>query len=226
VILHSKPSERPIRRHDLVFVSPESWGAALSSRGDLASEPLVTLWARKGWPLIARRRLPGETHGVALGLPLPPSAGKRRLSFHMQREDIASTAPPPLLNSISQAAPRSWRPVLDRLAELASEHSVEARVFGSLAWRALTGLEYLSDDSDLDLLWHVHENMDLHRLTAGLAGVEIAAPMRLDGELVREDGAAVNWREFHAGTKEILVKTVSSVALLDKTCFLPVKVPS
>ena len=39
--------------------------------------------------------------------------------------------------------------------------------------------------------------------------------MRLDGELVRDDGAAVNWREFHAGAREILVKTVGGVALLD-----------
>jgi phosphoribosyl-dephospho-CoA transferase len=130
------------------------------------------------------------------------------------------------LNAVGQAAPRSWRPALDRLAELALEHSVEARVFGSLAWAALTDLDYLADDSDLDLLWRVHENTDLHRLTAGLAGIEIAAPMRLDGALAREDGAAVNWREFHAGAKEILVKTVSSVALIEKTCFLPVKAPS
>ena len=85
--------------------------------------------------------------------------------------------------------------------------AVEARVFGSLAWRALTGLDYLTDRSDLDLLLHVHRDTDIHRLTAELAGIEAAAPMRLDGELVRDDGAAVNWREFHAGAREILVKT-------------------
>ena len=34
-------------------------------------------------------------------------------------------------------------------------HGVEVRVFGSLAWAALTGLAYLTDRSDLDLLLHV-----------------------------------------------------------------------
>ena len=29
----------------------------------------------------------------------------------------------------------------------------------------------------------------------------------LDGELMRDDGAAVNWREFHAGAGEVLVKS-------------------
>ena len=52
--------------------------------------------------------------------------------------------------------------------------------------------------------------------TADLAAIEAAAPMRLDGELVRDDGAAVNWREFHAGAREILVKTIDGVALLDR----------
>ena len=99
-------------------------------------------------------------------------------------------------------------------------------MFGSLAWRALTGLDYLTDRSDLDLLLHVHRDTDLHRLAADVAGIEAAAPMRLDGELIRDDGAAVNWREFHAGAREILVKTVGGVALLDTQPFLLGQMPS
>jgi phosphoribosyl-dephospho-CoA transferase len=99
-------------------------------------------------------------------------------------------------------------------------------VFGSLAWRALTGLDYLTGRSDLDLLLHVHRDTDLLRLAADLALIEALAPMRLDGEFVRGDGAAVNWREFHAGAREILVKTVGGVALLDTTQFLSGTMPS
>ena len=43
--------------------------------------------------------------------------------------------------------------------------------------------------------------------------------MRLDGELVRDDGAAVNWRELQAGAREILVKTVGGVALIERQHF-------
>jgi phosphoribosyl-dephospho-CoA transferase len=84
----------------------------------------------------------------------------------------------------------------------------------------LTGLNYVTDRSDLDLLLHVRRDTDIHRLTAELAGLEAAAPMRLDGELVRDDGAAVNWREFHAGARDVLVKTVGGVGLLDRSLFL------
>jgi phosphoribosyl-dephospho-CoA transferase len=221
-----KPGDRPMRRHDLSFVSATGWRSLLAMRGDLAADPLVAHWVDNGWPLIGRRALPGEAQGVALGLPLPPFAGKRRLALLMQPEDIVSTAPPPALSSAIRLAPHAWWRTLESLDQLASQHCVEARVFGSLAWRTLTGLDYLTDRSDLDLLLQVNRDTDLPRLAAGVAGIEAAAPMRLDGELVRADGAAVNWREFHAGAREILVKTVGGVGLLDTNLFLLGTVPS
>jgi phosphoribosyl-dephospho-CoA transferase len=112
------------------------------------------------------------------------------------------------------------------LNELAFWHSVQARVFGSLAWQTLTGLDYLSDRSDLDLLLDVHRDTDLDGLAAGIAEIEAVAPMRLDGELMREDGAAVNWREFHAGAGEVLVKSIDGVGLLDKELFASGKTTS
>jgi phosphoribosyl-dephospho-CoA transferase len=210
-----------MRRHDLLFVRPAGWRSLLQTRRDLAAEPLAAIWVDNGWPLIGRRAIPGEGYGVPLGLPLPPFAGKRRLSFLMLPEDIISTAPPPALGSASRVAPLAWWPTLLRLAELASQHSIEARVFGSLAWRALTGLDYLTDRSDLDLLLHVRRDTDVRRLAAHLIRIEAGAPMRLDGELIRDDGAAVNWREFHADAREILVKTSGSVTLVDAGDFLP-----
>jgi phosphoribosyl-dephospho-CoA transferase len=113
-----------------------------------------------------------------------------------------------------------WCPTLDRLGKLALRHSVEARVFGSLAWRILTGLDYLTDRSDLDLLLDVRRETDLDRLVADIAAIEADAPMRLDGELMRDDGAAVNWRELHAGAGEVLVKSIDGVGLLDRDLFI------
>jgi phosphoribosyl-dephospho-CoA transferase len=53
-----------------------------------------------------------------------------------------------------------------------------------------------------------------------VAASETDAPMRLDGELMREDGAAVNWREFHAGAGEVLVKDIEGIRLLDRELFI------
>jgi phosphoribosyl-dephospho-CoA transferase len=219
MISHSCQNNQRVRRHDLIFVSPVAWHSLLKTRDDLFEEPLVVDWAGRGWPLIARRTMPGDTVGVALGLPLPPFAGKRRLSFLMHPDDIVSTAPPLELSATINVAPESWRHTLDQVADLASRYGVEARVFGSLAWQTLTGLTYLTASSDLDILLPIRRSSDLAQLTTDLATIEAAAPMRLDGELVRDDGVGVNWREIHAGAREVLVKSTGDVALLDTNLF-------
>jgi phosphoribosyl-dephospho-CoA transferase len=220
MISHSNQPNQTLRRHDLIFVSPAAWHALLETRDDVVNERLVLNWADRGWPLVARRAIPGDTDGVALGLPLPPFAGKCRLAFLVQPDDIVATTRPLQLAAAINVAPAPWRHTLHQVAELASRHGVEARVFGSLAWQTLTGLEYLSAGSDLDLLLSFPPRGDLARLTAGLAAIEAAAPMRLDGEITRDDGAGVNWRELHTGAREVLVKRTSEVALLDSSLFL------
>jgi phosphoribosyl-dephospho-CoA transferase len=216
----SNQNDRKPRRHDMIYVSRAAWRSLLKTRHDLAGEPLVAGWVDRGWPLVARRVMPDEVDGLALGLPLPPSLGKRRLSVLMQPADIVSTTAPLQLSAAVGVAPETWRNTLDEVVGLAARHGVEARVFGSLAWRMLTGLDYLTADSDLDLLLPLPRGSDAARLAADLAAIEGAAPMRLDGELLRDDGAGVNWRELHAGAREVLVKTTRGVALLQAAQFL------
>lgn len=214
------PDRQTAARHDLVFVDAKGWRTVLATRNDLAAEPLVARWAEEGWPAIRRRAVPGEPSGAALGVPLPPFAGKRRLAFVVQTEDVVSTARPPSLDAATGSAPSSWQSALDRLDELSHRHTVEARVFGSLAWQTLTGLDYVTGHSDLDLLLDIDRDTDLDRLTADLAAIEADAPMRLDGELMRHDGAAVNWRELHSGADELLVKHIDGVGLLTRRAFI------
>ncbi len=220
MISHSTQNDRGVCRHELTFVSPAAWRSILETRKDLVDEPLVAGWVDQGWPLVVRRFAPGETEGLPLGLPLPPCFGKRRLSFLVQPEDVISFAQPPLLSVANEAAPSSWTHTLNQVTRLAAEHGVEARVFGSLGWQTLTGLDYLTNKSDLDVLLTFPRGTDVAALTNGLAEIEAAAPMRVDGELVREDGAAVNWRELHSGAREVLVKTTRGVTLLSIGNFL------
>jgi phosphoribosyl-dephospho-CoA transferase len=199
-------------RHDLTFVSAVAWRTLLDSRDDLAGEPLIAGWVDRGWPLIARRAMPGEGPGLALGLPLPPSHGKRRIALTLPREALVASVPPPLLREAMGVAPSPWQPTLERLLAL----DAEIRIYGSLAWQFLTGLDYLTARSDLDILLPLPRATDATRLITALAAIEQAAPMRLDGELVRSDGAGVNWREVHEGAAEVLVKTTDN-ALLQAT---------
>jgi phosphoribosyl-dephospho-CoA transferase len=212
--------ELRLQRHRLVRVSPEAWDELIASRGDLADEPLLVDWAVHGWPLIVRRRLPGEGDGLPLGIPLPPWAGKRRIALLIQPESLASVSTLPDLSEVLETAPSAWRMCLQELVATAGKYNVEVRVFGSLAWQWLTGLDYLGPGSDLDLVWTLPRRDLIPPFLAELADIDSRAPMRLDGELVREDGAGVNWRELHAGSAEVALKTATDVRLCSIDTFI------
>ncbi|MET3494488.1 malonate decarboxylase holo-[acyl-carrier-protein] synthase [Variovorax boronicumulans] len=221
--LPALPSEPGLPRHQLVRIAPRAWDALMASRVDLAGDPLLEGWARRGWPLVVRRRMPGETGAapacLALGLPLPPSAGKRRIALQVQRADVASAASLPALCELIDSAPAHWRASLHALQAAGERHGVQTRVFGSLAWQWLTGLQYLGPGSDIDLAWTLPHRERLDSFLAEVAAIESEAPMRLDGELLRPDGAGVNWRELHAGADELLLKTAAEPQLCSRDAF-------
>ena len=199
-----------LKRHQLVCLFPAAWDRLLRSHRGLA-EPWLKEWADHHWPLIVRRVLPGDTGEVPVGLPLPPSAGKRRIALQVYYADIASLAPLPSVSDVIGVAPRTWRASLRRLIQLAQQYHVRCGVFGSLAWQGLTGLGYLGPDSDLDLVWSLPHRAQMTELLTRVAEIESHAPMRIDGELTREDGAGVNWRELHAGASELALKSWTGV---------------
>jgi phosphoribosyl-dephospho-CoA transferase len=199
----------------MVSVGVEDWRALMTVRPDLAGEPLVAGWADAGHPLVARRPALGDEPGsIALGLPLPPAHGKRRIAISLPPGAIAQIAPPPLLQETACVVPDDWRPAIAALIKL----DPGIRVFGSLAWEHLTGLAYLTQASDLDLLWDLPEPDQVEPLLASIAEIAQGAPMRIDGE-IRAHGGDANWTELMSGG-EVLVKDSTGVGLMARNTFL------
>ncbi|WP_175838191.1 malonate decarboxylase holo-[acyl-carrier-protein] synthase [Burkholderia anthina] len=215
---HADP---PLRRHTLVTLTADGWRDAGARDPAFAADPLVQAWAARGWPLIVRRASPDEADAgrVPLGLPLPPAAGKRRVALNVAADALASVGPLPALADVLAAAPDAWHATLRELDALAARCGVQGRVFGSLAWQALTGERYLSESSDLDVVVPLPDAALLAPLLDGLADIDARAPMRIDGELLRGDGAGVNWRELHARLPEVAVKTAIAVELMSADAF-------
>ncbi len=190
-------------RHRLVYLDPARWDAILAAHPALRAIPVVVDWVAAGHPLIARRPICDDIAGlVPLGLPLPPSLGKQRLAVAVPPDAIMSDTSPPLLGDAVRSALSMWPPTIDALIAL----DPETRCFGSLAWAHLTGLPYLSESSDLDLVWQASTEDEAEQLAAALLPIDAKAPMRLDGEIVTPTGLAVQWREFASDAAEVLVK--------------------
>ncbi|BAU88665.1 phosphoribosyl-dephospho-CoA transferase [Methylorubrum populi] len=209
------------RRHDLLDVEPGAWAAAIAARADLAGVPHVAAWAEDGRPVILRRRNPGDEAGlIPVGLPLPPRDGKRRIGFALP-PDAVRPRRPLLLAESRGACPPAWAATLGALIALSECHGLAPRPFGSLLWQSLTGLPYLSERSDLDLLWPVRAAIP-PGLLDGLANIDARAPMRLDGEILFPDGSGVNWRELHAAAPDdtVLVKHRDRLVLREAAAVL------
>jgi phosphoribosyl-dephospho-CoA transferase len=212
---------RPWRRHDLLHVAPDVWASLLAFRPPLADLPLLGEWADRGWPVIVRRRCEADDrHLVPVGVPLPPLAGKRRVALLIPPDGVLQRSLPPSLHATAKAADPGWRSTIDALVAVGARSGVEPAAFGSLLWQHLTGLAYLSPHSDLDVLWPIPANFDVHSLVCSIAEIQHDAPLRIDGEIIFPDGSAVNWRELwnvHQAPDRatVLAKTMESVRLLD-----------
>lgn len=207
-----------MRRHHMLRVTPQAWPAVLAAVPDHASLPLLRDWADRGWPLIARRAACGDATGhLPVGLPLPPALGKLRIALSVPPEALLSQEPPPLLRDAASVAPAAWHATIAALVE----EDADTRCFGSLAWQYLTGLDYLSPTSDLDLLWEADDAFAADAKAARIAAIEIHAPMRLDGELVQAGGNAVQWREWLSDAREVLVKSTQGSRLTARNTVLP-----
>jgi phosphoribosyl-dephospho-CoA transferase len=206
----------------MVKPSTAAWTAVMALHPELANQPIVEGWARAGRPLVVRRPVCSDPAGmIPLGMPLPPSHGKRRIAVALALSDIIAHAPPPSLADAAGTAPPGWQQTIDRLLRLCPQ----TRTFGSLAWQYLTGLPYLSDGSDLDLLWPVSATRQASTLPSDIAEIASQAPVRLDGEIIGAAGG-VQWRELTGDdADEVLVKALDAVHSMTRAAFLSGELP-
>lgn len=204
-----------LSRHDFVRLRPD-WQDRLLSPLAQSERVLIADWVAAGRPLVVARRQPDDAiDTLRLGLALPD---KWRIGLHLHLDAISVAASPPLLRDA--AAPLAWRPALLTLTEMFMNAGLPARLYGSLAWQTLTGLDYVRPDrSDVDLLFAPPDAVALARLASLLQPLADHHHPRLDGEIVLPGGLAVSWREWLGGGS-VLVKAPCSVFLADTSALI------
>lgn len=205
------------QRHDLCRIDILYWQALAATQGEGTRAYWLREWGSRDWPVIVRRD-DGESSpdSVAVGVPLPPSCGKLRIALHVPRVTVAARLAPVLLADCRGAAPRRWGTVLDQLEALGDATGAAPGVCGSLLWQHLTGLAYLHDTSDIDVLWQVTNLGQARAIAAALPDIEHRTGIRVDGEILSARGWGVHWREFGMQAPEMLVKTRSIVQICSR----------
>ncbi len=189
-------------RHDLLLPEKDCPVAA-----DPRCTETIREWLACGRPVIVRRPcLTAE--GLHCGIPLPPGRGWNRLAFTIDPAGIAKRLPLPRLEECLDLLPQERREPLSGLAQLNPE------VFGSLAWQHLTGLAYLHEKSDVDLLFRVRHRKELRSLCAALS--ELNPPEFCDIEITLPNGRAFSYKEWQKDTPDVLLKGNHDIFLCDK----------
>jgi len=205
-------------RHELAWLTPRGWERASAGAPASAREAIAN-WGRAGWPAVVTRAHadlgPGQ---VALGIALSPLASdgsKPRIALSCGTGDIERTGPALALGDAVKASPSGWRKGLAALDEEAADAGLELRVYGSLAFQALTGQAYVTAASDIDLLLHPATALDYRHALALLT--RHARMLPLDGEIVFGGGQGVAWKELAGaqhGQARVLAKSLQGIALV------------
>jgi phosphoribosyl-dephospho-CoA transferase len=204
------------KRHARVWLNwPEA--AALIHLQDGVQAEAIHQHAARGLPFVARSRQPGDQPGmVQLGLRLPRTSTPRSLAFCVPKSavreasDALSLAEALLLQT---PLPSGWYDTLMHLQTDAAQLGLTLRIYGSLAWQCATGIHYLADNSDIDLLLAPESLEQAHAGLRLLEAVEKEGRVRLDGEMIFPDGRAVAWKELLANTRLVMVKNAEGIAL-------------
>lgn len=205
--------DRPLRRHDLVWLDADCWRTALRAPLPDASREPLRAWFAAGYPAVVRRQEAVPPDVIGVGVALSPRHGKTKVSLLIARRAITRASGPLPLAAVITSAPARWRPWLARLAADARAIGVEFQVYGSLAWQHVSGAPYVTAASDVDLLWQASDRGIIDRTLALLVHWQRASGLRADGELLLAPDMAVAWKELLQRPRHLLVKRTGSVEL-------------
>ena len=197
----SLPPESPavFRRHDFLRCDPSETSNLPTAARD---------WINAGRPLIVRRPCVSACGDfVCAGIALPPSMGKHRIALEIPRASIRSVFPPPTLEECLQPCP--LRTAFEQLLEICGAENL--RAFGSYAWEFLTGLEYVSPASDLDVLLSIDSISEWRKALGILSSWNPPEDRRVDLEIILRGDVSFLWKEYSGAGDRLLFKSNSTV---------------
>ena len=185
-----------LRRHDLVQVELAAWDAMLRCHPALLDLPLVPDWARRGWPVIVRRRMLGDSSTTfrrrCLATLSWQATTRIQLLFRRGGDRVAAG----VLRDAAGSAPVKWQPIIAALLDLGEAVRDNAARVRRPALAAHDRFALLDRSIGLGSALVDFRRAGAHSLVEGLRQLDANSPVRLDGELQLPDGAGVNWREL------------------------------
>jgi hypothetical protein len=158
---------------------------------------------------VARNQPDDPPQTIRLGLSLP---SKIRHSIQLSIDAIDKVSPPHSLLDIVEKIPPAFKNKL-----LLIHHQFGDKLRMGINYYYTQDKAYLTDQSDIDLIFYIVSQSDLESLMSFLNhSKSLSQHPGLDGEICLKNGYSFSWKEYTRPTKKILIKTHSFVSLLPR----------
>jgi phosphoribosyl-dephospho-CoA transferase len=172
------------QRHQLIFLARDASFVIHSIHEEKqAMTHYVKQWIEQGLPCISARQLSKEQDRLHLGLPVLLANKKHRVGLSLNKNEVHSTQELPRLvgmaSYFSQKVEKQPSNLFSQ-QDVADFHSIS--VYGSFLLEYLSGLPFVNEHSDLDLLID-YKNHSLDKLKQVLAKLKKKFNRAIDGEV-------------------------------------------
>lgn len=206
-----------LKRHDFIWLTQsarERIAADISQSQSPSAMRMACAFLASDIPGVVRRSSPCDIGiGVGISFPMRSDGNRLRYAASVSPAEINSVTSPYEVIDLPFVAKFKPLLALEAIKQMESYSFVRFGVYGATSLQLLTGLNYLHDGSDLDLVIDggspdslMEINNELYRLSM-LVGVNIDAEVIVDGDY------GVKLKELVGGQKCVLAKTLHSVEL-------------
>ncbi|PHR68991.1 MAG: malonate decarboxylase holo-[acyl-carrier-protein] synthase [Arcobacter sp.] len=174
-------------------------------------------WIKNAHPFIVAKQEDQKSEKIRLGFLLPLEKGKHRVSLLIDKKVLIKSSKPPKLSRIISSLDEKWQEPLAQLIHSFEELKINLLVFGSAMWQYYVKKRYMSDSSDIDLLWTCFCPNKLNTALLILKQWREKYSLNIDGEVEFKEGFSCSWQELLNEDEKLIVRTLTSVSLELKT---------
>lgn len=205
-----------MKRHDLVLLDYEYCKNNKFLEFNKEDEKTIFDWIYNQHPFIISKQDSLDTEKLNIGFMLPLEKGKKKINLIVKRDAISHQINPIRLSKILPKIEKKWNAPLLELLNSFLTLNLNLYVFGSSMWQYFLGKEYMTCNSDIDLLWKPTTSKQLNVALIILKEWMDKYNLNIDGEIVFPYQSACSWKELLNDDKKIIVKRLYKVSLESK----------
>lgn len=209
-----------IKRHTLLWLYTNNHEIQFLSKEE--DKYIINSWIKNKNPFIVTNQSSINKDKTDVGFMLPLALNKRKINFTIYNKSIIKNKSSTKLDDILHTLDVNWQKPLKELIRDFSEIKIDLFVYGSSLWQYIIEQKYMSEKSDIDLLWKPKSLISLKKTLLILKKWMITYELNIDGEIILPNNKACSWKELLNEDKTILVKSLNKVSLELKSDFLSV----